>query len=228
MEGFNPDQSLIPSVGGSITPMSGGGQRGGEPNPPGTDGHNIVGLDVEGFKQDTMGTIFKLLAPTIFSSVTDLGQYWTDNKNENNSNIKNEIFKTLINTYLKDIEAGLTIETDENVDENHIIEHLVQDTSMSFVDISNTQMKFDIANQLLTIEIITTVPKKPVVGGGMFDSEEDSSDEEGYSESNAERTSFSENDSEEDEGENEDDLYISEVLSEGEFDSESSSDSESE
>jgi hypothetical protein len=216
--------------------MSGGGQRGGEPNPPPKDGHNIVGLDLEEFKSHAMGTIFKILAPSIFSSVTDPGQYWNDNKDSsNNSDIKEAIFKTLISTYLKDVEEGLTIETaEEDVDEDYVKGHLVQDTSMSFVDITNTQMKFDIANQLLTIEIITKIPKKPVVGGGMFDSEEedsfgDNSSEE-YSESAAEENSFRDNSSEEDDLEDEDsnDPFISEVEEEGEFYSESSSDSESE
>ena len=196
MEGFNPDQSLIPSVGGSITPMSGGGQTGGEQNtdPMKLDGYNIVGLEEATFKSSAMQSVLKQLAPSIFASVADVNQLWTDNFNTDNSNIKNAIFERLIDNYITEVEQGLTIQTTETIDEAYIKEQLMKDESINFSDTTKAQMKFNTTH--LTIEILTQIPKKPIQVGG--DNSEEEFEERFEEEEDSEEEDSEEEDSEED------------------------------
>ena len=111
MATFNPNQSLLPSVGGSITPMSGGGaslQEGGEVKA----GGSRVLLDAELAKytgnESIMRTALKKMAPEYFKNdniqkdITDLFEMTTD-FNANELKIKKEVLNYIPNISSKKI-----------------------------------------------------------------------------------------------------------------------------
>jgi len=233
MEGFNPDQSLIPSVGGSITPMSGGGQIGGEQNNPGTEQYNIVGMDQDRFKSPDIQSILKQLAPTIFTDVTEAGEFWNQNYKEDNLDIKNAIFDTLITNYYDQIMQNMTIETDVKgtIDKSYIIRELSK-----HAEESNIKLKFTDEN--IEIELLTTIPNPvaasatatpaaaatPVIGGtydedGMYVSDEES-EEDPFEDTSSDESSTDNDDS--------DGPFAKEALEENPFDDDIDNDSDNE
>jgi hypothetical protein len=81
MATFDPDQSLLPSVGGSITPMSGGGQEGGRQDPE--KGLLLLESKLDDYRESTnMRKALSILAPTYFT-----------NKNMEDSATLDRVFK---------------------------------------------------------------------------------------------------------------------------------------
>jgi hypothetical protein len=66
MATFNPDQSLLPSVGGSITPMSGGGQEGGRQDA--AKGALLLESSLSDYSESvSMRKALRIIAPTYFA-----------------------------------------------------------------------------------------------------------------------------------------------------------------
>ena len=95
MEQFNPDQSLIPAVGGSITPMSGGGslsfdQMGGA-------GETLFDQKVEFFNETQIKALIKLAPVTCKNTTPDNFSENFINLSEKEYQIKKEIHTSIHN-----------------------------------------------------------------------------------------------------------------------------------
>jgi hypothetical protein len=150
MEGFNPDQSLIPSVGGSITAMSGGGgQEGGE---LGTDGKAaILELNETDFKGPLYTSVLKKLAPSLES--VNFTQYWETegSSNKKNESLKQEVLNSVLANHTNDME--ITIESDSPIG---ITEAQIQEVLESLnVPIDIDKVKIRLAQDGLTITFLT-------------------------------------------------------------------------
>jgi hypothetical protein len=111
MEGFNPDQSLLPSVGGNITPMSGGGQEGGLTVAGVT---SILGLNETDFKKPENEAVLKAIAPNQIGT-TSINAYWDTKKDsaEDDEVLKRNILDTILSTpdYIEKLKFLIESET---------------------------------------------------------------------------------------------------------------------
>jgi hypothetical protein len=145
MEGFNPDQSLIPSVGGSITAMSGGGQVGGEAldqteNPQ----YAIIGMDETQFTKHL--SVLKQIAKPVLD-----GPYnYNEQKGNTNEDIKIAILQNIL-TYVEDMD--ILVESDkENAISDANIMNILTKMADKQIDIIN-DIQFTMNDEGLTIII---------------------------------------------------------------------------
>jgi hypothetical protein len=96
MQGHNPDASLLPSVGGTITPMSGGGMVGGVQDATGNQTVLEVPLSVYTENPDLVSAL-RTLAPKHFDSET-IEKYFESkgSKPEDDQALKEEILATVL------------------------------------------------------------------------------------------------------------------------------------
>jgi len=162
MEGFNPDQSLLPSVGGSITAMSGGGQEGGlirkwSSGQVDYQDTTILGLDSTNFVSATYTPILTNLAPSL--QTVNFAQYFNDEGKNTNDALKEEVLNTAFTTYLKDME--ITIESDNaNAITNENIQAVLDSLNLP-INIGNVSIR--LAQDGLTIQIVideSSIPSK--------------------------------------------------------------------
>jgi hypothetical protein len=91
MEGFNPNQSLIPAVGGNITPMSGGGYT----DAGGTFREFGLTLDEYNAKKNVYEPIIKKLLPSITAGIETLFTSRGSDENPTNDQIITEILSSV-------------------------------------------------------------------------------------------------------------------------------------
>jgi len=135
MQGYNPDTSMVPSVGGAITPMSGGGQEGGLIDADGQDKVLKAGL-VEYENNPEMVQALQTLAPTEVGSLT-IGDYFEKKRAPaDDEALKREILGTIINPqYLKDMQFVVESKKDNGITEANIQAVITHLSNQSF-DIS--------------------------------------------------------------------------------------------
>jgi hypothetical protein len=97
MEGFNPNQSLLPAVGGHITPMSGGAKIQVK-----TGVFTILGLTEIQFTDPKNIAILRMLAPIRLGAVTDMKQFFED-ESADNTELEKEVLTNAVKLFGKDI-----------------------------------------------------------------------------------------------------------------------------
>jgi hypothetical protein len=162
MEGFNPDQSLIPSVGGSITAMSGGGQEGGLTLANGTQ--SVLGstkwVDLKKYE-----SILQKLSPTVVNTQIIDGKFWekinTDKKADDT--LKEDILKTVLNDeYVPHMQITVESDKDGAITEANIQEAL--ETLATSIDIDLVTIILDDTGLTIRIGPGATASEKTTGG----------------------------------------------------------------
>jgi hypothetical protein len=156
MEGYNPNQSMLPSVGGNITPMSGGGglQEGGEVLRMNPDEYAIIGLTEEQFKNADNKAILKKLAPSILGPLDDAkwATYYNEKKGGDNIDIKRNILDSVFASFVNQTDMKIQIEA---IDGSDIPEDAVSGILDIFIKnaIDESKMKMTLNDTGLIIQI---------------------------------------------------------------------------
>jgi len=145
MEGFNPDQSLIPSVGGSITAMSGGGQMGGEIlDQNGTaDSYAIIGMNEAQFTKHL--PVLKQIA----KPVLDSSYIYNEQRSNTNEDLKTAIL-TNIFAYMEDMDILVESDKENAISDSNIMQ-IITEVAAKQTDLKNFQ--FTMNDTGLTIVI---------------------------------------------------------------------------
>jgi hypothetical protein len=155
MEGYNPNQSMLPSVGGNITPMSGGGmQEGGEVIRMNPDEYAIIGLTEEQFKNADNKAILKALDPRNLGPLDDTkwAAYYNEKKSDDNMDIKRNILEKVFASFVNQTDMKIQIEA---IDGSDIPEDAVSGILDTFIKnaIDESKMKMTLNDTGLIIQI---------------------------------------------------------------------------
>jgi len=122
MQGYSPDVSLLPSAGGSITAMSGGGQEGGLT----VNGKSIILGSERVTDLKKYQAVLQKIAPNSVGSNEINGNLWEKlNTKEEDDALKEDILNTLLtNEYVQDMQITIESDKDDGITEANIQEVL--------------------------------------------------------------------------------------------------------
>ena len=152
MNGHNPDASLLPSVGGAIAPMSGGGQEGGLVDANGQS--QVLQVGLVGYENNPeMVQALQTLAPTEVGSRTIRDYFEKKGSPSDDEALKREILGTIIRPqYLKDMQFVIESKKDNGITEANIQAVITHLSNQSF-DISKIVFSLDSTGLHIEMEV---------------------------------------------------------------------------
>ena len=160
MQGHNPDASLLPSVGGAITPMSGGGQEGGLQETSGRV-HILETELTEYESKPEMVRALQTLAPVEVGSLS-IKDYFEKKGTapKDDEALKREIMETILKPeYVKNMKFLIESNKDNGITDANI-QAVITHLSKQSLDISTVIFSLDSTG--LSIEISVPATAKAV------------------------------------------------------------------
>lgn len=143
MEGHNPDASLLPSVGGAITPMSGGGMQ--EGGLLGTNGQQVLEVVLSEYESHPeMVQALQTLAPAEVGS-RSIKEYFEQKGTtpKDDEALKREIMGTILKPdYVKDMKCVIESNKNDGITEANL-QAVLQHLSNQSLDISTIVFSLD-------------------------------------------------------------------------------------